>query len=1195
MFFTRCLNDLLETSQGQKILEAIELRRGTWLTGVWGASRAYVAGALISRLRRSGLIVCLNEEQALAVHDELRFFLQGFASLSRPGETSEYHVKYPAQLDPGTDPLVYFPAISVEGVEAVNREHGKNIERLLILGRLAAGEPMIVVTSLPALLQKQVAPEALLGASIDLKIDRDYPLDQLCASLLRLGYRREASVEEPGQFCVRGGIVDIAPPDRDAPLRLEFFGDALESLREFDPSTQKSLQPLQAAAVMPFHELILEDAIRVAGLKRLAEKGKLKPAQRKSLVDKLAETRHFGGLDHLMPYFYPDCTLFDYFEQLPQPPLVFLDQPQAWRDTRVRLADEALEVQIKRAELGQAFPDANDFYMPFDELEKKLRPLPRLAMSLLPHSMGEFKDLHPLGLTFKSLSITPSDPQSVRNEAMVWMSQGARIVAACHTHGDLTRLKAYLEERQLPCRELGSDDDTDSLISGEIGLCLGRVEKGFWNQDARLALVSDHEILRRSAVQAPRVYRHRYKGLKGARKIESFAELKAGDYAVHLRHGISLFRGVTRLVIEEHAKDFVFLEYADNEKLYVPVDQVNLVQKYLGGEEQPRLHKLGAATWQNQQEKVKKSVAELAQQLLKLYAQRQVAQAPSSGPDSSEQKTFEESFPFEETEDQLRAIEDCKRDLESRKPMDRLLCGDVGFGKTEVALRAAFKAVMAGQQVAVLVPTTILAQQHYSTFLERLADFPVKLGLLSRFRSPKEIKETIESLEKGSLDIVVGTHRLLSQDVKFKRLGLIVVDEEQRFGVAHKERLKNLRASVGVLSMSATPVPRTLHFSLSGLRDMSMIETPPLDRLPVRTYVLEENEGILRDAIQNELKRQGQIFFVHHRVKDIEKVAERLRALVPEARVAVAHGQMPKHDLEKAMVEFLGRAHDVLVATTIIESGLDIPNVNTIIINHSENFGLSQLYQLRGRVGRSGRQAYAYLFYPKGRALPEVAEKRLAAMEEFTDLGSGFKVAMRDLEIRGVGNILGPEQHGHVAAVGFDLYCHLLQEAVAKLKGEDVEPDRTPILELDMDAYLPETYVEDARQKMDWYKRLSNVETFDELADLRHEMKDRYGIAPMPAQSLIDAVEIRVWARELGLSQVVSKPDQIILRWFDDRLPGGKFATDLMARFKENIRFLVGPPPGLALKIKPGQALAALRSLLPQLKPYVKISSRELA
>jgi transcription-repair coupling factor (superfamily II helicase) len=1189
MLFEKVFDEFLAQAPMRAALERLRAGRGAWLSGVWGAGRAFTAAAMLRDLRQPTAIFCMDEDSALELYEELRFFMQGFPSLADPGQASEFTVKYPTLLDPGKDPLVYFPALEFGSVDSVNREHGKSIERLLILRRLAAGEPLVLVSTLQALLQKLPSPEAVLGASLSLKKGGSYAREELVGSLLRLGYRREASVEEPGQFNIRGGIVDVAPPDMDYPWRLEFDGDLLESLRSFDPASQKSLASGEQLDLMPFQELILDEAGREEGINRL-QKLPLKKEILAHWVQEIREQRSLGQ-NWLLPLFFPETSLCDYLKCLDSKPLIVLDQPHQWSDAATSLLEAMEDVSERRKEQGLPFPQAAQMLTEIPAIFKNLRAYPCLGFSLLGHSFHELGDLQGGGLTFKSLNLSPGDTGMLMNEVLLWTSQGRRVLVACHSQGELMRFKDLCDEKKLVSRPLASAQDWESLNEGELGLMLAKIERGFASSEAKLVLVSDQEIFRRNTLKTPRVYRHRYKGLK-SRKIESFSELKEGQAAVHVKHGIGIFRGMARLNIEGFDKDFVCLEYAEREKLYVPVDQVNLVQKYLGGDENPKLHKLGGYAWAAAQEKVKKSVAELAAELLKIYASRQVASSAGTGPDSKWQKEFEASFPFEETEDQLRAIEEIKRDMESKKPMDRLLCGDVGFGKTEVALRACFKTVMSGQQAAILVPTTVLCQQHFTNFSERLQDFPVKIGMLSRFRTQKEQKAVVEGLKEGTIDLVVGTHRLLSQDIVFKRLGLIVVDEEQRFGVAHKERLKKLKTQVGVLAMSATPVPRTLHFSLSGLRDMSLIETAPLDRLPVRTYVLEDNQEIMREALLQELSRKGQVFFVHNRVKDIEKVAERLRTLIPEASIAVAHGQMPKDELERVMVEFFGRAHDILVATTIIESGLDIPNVNTIIINHAEDFGLSQLYQLRGRVGRSERQGYAYLFYPRSRSLPEVAEKRLAAIEEFTELGSGFKVAMRDLEIRGVGNILGPQQHGHVAAVGFDLYCHLLNEAVANLKGEEIQPDRTPALQLDLEAYLPENFIDDPRQKMEWYKRLAAIETREQLHEAEAELKDRYGEIPRQASNLLEVVEIRLWALDLGLAEITQKSSQIAFRYFEDCMPPESFVSEMMLRFKDKIRFLAGPPPGFVLQTAAGQSGQVLKSLLPQMKRHVKVTAR---
>jgi transcription-repair coupling factor (superfamily II helicase) len=1195
MFFDPWFKRLYDKQLDESARRALAEGRMPLFTGAWGAARSWLAAALLAKWRRPAVIVCQDEAAALNLVEELSFFLQGFPSLSDPSKAEQMQVKYPTVLDPGSDPLVYFPGWETGAADAVNREHGRSVERLLVLRRLARGEALILVTHLEALVQAAPAPDALIAAELSLSLGRDYPLDELAKSLVRLGYRREAAVEEPGQFAIRGGLLDLAVPDRDHPVRCEFFGDTLEQLRPFDPATQRSVDageaPLQRLDVMPFHELLLDSQLRRAGLDRVLADTSLKKEARLRWHEQIKDQDHFGGWDWLLGYFFPGVSLLDYLDCWTGKPLILMDQPHAVAENLAALRQAHKAVAQRRHDSGLLYPDVDAALLPEADLLKRLRALEVVGFSLLAHGAEGWRPPQQIPIAFKNLDLNAGDLGALERELTVWLGRGWQVLLAAHNHGELTRLKLALTERGLGGPEF-SGAGLENSFEGPA-FTLGHVERGFAAPELGLVLISDQDALRREAVKGA-VYRHRFKGLKGARKIESFAELKAGDHAVHVDHGICLFQGVMRLNVDGYDKDFVCLEYADKEKLYVPVDQVDKVQKYLGGDEHPRLHKLGSATWESQREKVKKAVAEMAEELLKLYARRQVAETAGVGPDSAWQAAFEESFPYEETEDQLKAIEDIKGDLQSRKPMDRLLCGDVGFGKTEVALRAAFKAAASGSQVAVLVPTTILASQHYATFAARLQGFPLKLGLLSRFRSPKEQKATIAALAEGSVDIVVGTHRLLSKDVVFKRLGLLVIDEEQRFGVAQKEKLKALRSSVHVLAMSATPVPRTLHFSLGGLRDMSLIESAPLNRRPVRTYVMEEDSALMRESILQELKRGGQVFFVHHRVKDIEKVAERLRVLVPEAHVAVAHGQMPKEDLEQVMEQFVGKAHDILVATTIIESGLDIPSVNTIIVNHAEDFGLSQLYQLRGRVGRSSVQAYCYLFYPKNRSLPEVAEKRLAAIEEFTELGAGFKVAMRDLEIRGVGNILGPQQHGNVAAVGFDLYSHLLGEAVARLKGEDVEADLTPTLTLDQDAYIPQAYIADERQRLDWYKRLSAVEGHGDLHAMEAELADRYGEAPGPLKSLLEVVAVRVWARHLGLKEVVQKGGQIVLRFWEDRVPKPEFAEAMLRTWGKKVRFLPGPPPGVVFSVAPGQGPTALKSLLPSVERYAILSGREL-
>jgi transcription-repair coupling factor (superfamily II helicase) len=1176
----------------ESVVRFLDEGQSLWASGVWGAARSFVAAALLARLRRPGLFICNGESEAASLAEELRFFLQGFPSLSDPSRKSVFHEKLPTLVDPETDPLVYFPAYGLSAIEAVGGDDSATTERLLILNRLAAGEPLFVVCSRQACTQALVPAEVLLPSTLVFEKGREYSLEQAGKSLLRLGYLRESMVEEAGQYSVRGGILDLYPPNREKPIRLEFEGDRLDNLREFDPATQRSSEELARLSVLPVHEVILDEDLRKAGIEKILGSGQQADA-RLQAVERLRDATRFAGQQWLAPIFYPRQTLFDYLSNLDQKPFLVVDQPQQIQEALEKDRDDADRVGTLRKSQGQLFPKAEELYLDWKGFHAQVSRFPCLYTSLLAHTLPEFKRVNTKALTFKSHDITRGDLGLLTSELLVWLSRRDQVVVVSQTHGDLQRFGDLLARENYRPEELKEGHGPEVLGEASVGLSLAKLEKGFFSPTLGLVLLSDQEVFPRAAVQAPRVYRRRA-AVKGARPIESFAELKQGQFAVHVDHGIGIFRGILRLNVEGHDKDFVCLEYQDAEKLYVPADQVNLVQKYLGGDEAPKLYKLGGTSWASVREKVKESVTLLARELLETGAKRQVAEIAGFGPDTAWQKTFEETFPFTETDDQLKAIEEVKRDLEGRKPMDRLLCGDVGFGKTEVALRAAFKAVMAGYQVAVLVPTTILAQQHYNTFTSRLADFPVRVAMLSRFKSGKEQKQIVQALAEGRVDLVVGTHRLLQKDIAFKKLGLMVIDEEQRFGVAHKERLKKFRAQVEVLAMSATPIPRTLHFSLSGLRDMSVIETPPLDRLPIRTYVLEDNQAILREAILQELRRGGQVFFVHNRVRDIERVAEKLRALVPEAHVAVGHGQMDKHELEKVMLEFLGKAHDVLVATTIIESGLDIPNVNTILINHSEDFGLSQLYQLRGRVGRAERQAYAYLFYPKDRSIPEVAEKRLAAIEEFTDLGAGFRVAMRDLEIRGTGNILGPQQHGHVAAVGFDLYCHLLNEAVAQLKGQPIKQERTPSLQLDLDAYIPETYLPDPRQKMELYKRLAAVEEEKELEALEAEVADRFGPPVAQVSALFEAVQIRLWAKKLGLGEVVQKGNQVTLRFFAETDPGAGFVARVLEAHRGRVRFLPGPPPGLQFQA-PEPGLSWLKRLLPGMAAYVNIPVQELA
>ncbi|HXE72827.1 MAG TPA: transcription-repair coupling factor [Candidatus Nitrosotenuis sp.] len=979
--------------QFQKLLDLLGRQRSVTCRGVIRAARACLAAGLRHNLEGPILWVAPSADHAERLSADLGVLLPDTEVLLFPErETPE---------EGAADPL-----------------------RMAVLAALHMGRSPLVVAPVKALLQTTVRAEQLQRGRILLKRGDRVDLGTLVAILAADGYRRVPMVERRGEFSVRGGILDIFPVTGD-PVRLELFGDELESMRRFDRDTQRSVEAVEQVVLLP--------------------------------------AREEGG-----------SSLADY---LPPGSLACLEEPS----------------QLKLHALEWAQEEGGSTFSP--DLEQLLARQRRLLLTT-------WEEVEGLEMPFEVQPVLPERIEGLLKALPAWLAEHHRVVILTRQH---RRLQEILEDAGHP------PGTNPVLLPGSLteGLRL-RLPDGAW-----LEVLTDHEI-----VGTPRRRRPTRQVDRGS--LIHLDELTPGDTVVHLQHGIGRYQGVKSLEIQGIKRDFLQLEYARGDKLYVPVEQLDLVQKYQGLEDRgPSLSRLGGQEWARTRRKVRQAAQEIAQELLRLYAARETAQGHAFPPDSPWQEEMEEAFPWQETPDQHRAIEEVKGDMEKPRPMDRLVCGDVGYGKTEVALRAAFKAAMESKQVAVLVPTTVLAHQHYQSFRERLAPFPVRVELLSRFRSAREQRQVVEGLSRGEVDVVIGTHRLLSADVRFHDLGLLVIDEEHRFGVRHKEAIKKMRQNVDVLTLSATPIPRTLHMALSGVRDMSLIQTPPEDRQPIKTYLFESHPDIIRAAITRELAREGQVYFVHNRVQGIERLAQDLRRLVPQARVAVAHGQMDEDRLEQVMMEFYEGEHDVLVCTTIIESGLDIPNVNTILINNAHTFGLAQLYQLRGRVGRSAQQAYCYLLYPPTRQLTEEAEKRLETIKDFTHLGAGFQIALKDLEIRGAGDLLGAEQSGHVAAVGFELYCQMLSEAVAELRGEPVEePPPSPVLEIPVPAVLPDSYIEESRQKVALYKRLAGVRRREELEAIAEELRDRYGPLPPQARNLLALVDIKLKCLELEIPAI---------------------------------------------------------------------------
>ncbi|MZP29297.1 transcription-repair coupling factor [Heliobacterium undosum] len=1130
-------------------------KRGRRQQAVFGLAASQRTALMATMARRSGHPLCVvthSIQQARRIAEDLQALLPDEEVLS-------------------------FPATEVMPYEVLTSSHELLAQRLEVLSRLARREPVTVVTTIDALMKKLVPPAVMAEGDLEFAVGSRVELGHIQERLHYLGYQRTPMVEAPGQYSLRGGILDVYPLTQSLPARIEFFDDEIDSIRLFDLETQRSKEKQDRYAVGPAREMLLATETLAQGRRelekeaaaareRLLKSGCQEAAARlqakiDSYLEQLDEGIWVEGLEQFQNFFYPDqVTLFGY---LHPETIVFWDEPTRLKESAEAKEQEISETFVHLLEAGSALPVQRSVYVHYSDLAGELAGHMVIHLALLAKKIERVtvedtiqfsaKNMHPF---LGKLDMLAEELKNYKKRRMAVL-----ILAASTVRRDRIRdaLRDYgVEAQSVP----GIDAE---LHPGTVAVGVGQLEAGFELVQARLALITDFEIFGRE--KRPRKPR---KSAREGQKIDTFVDLALGDYVVHVNHGIGRYMGVEKLDVGGVHKDYLVIRYAGEDRLYVPTDQVHLIQKYVGAEGvAPKLYRLGGNEWHKVKQKVKDSVRELAGDLLKLYAARESKPGFAYTPDTLWQKEFEEAFPYEETPDQVRSIAEVKTDMEKAKAMDRLLCGDVGYGKTEVAIRAAFKAVQDGKQVAILVPTTILAQQHYNTFRERFSGYPVRVDVLSRFRSPKEQKVSLEGLKSGEVDIVIGTHRLVSNDVAFKELGLLIIDEEQRFGVAHKEKIKHLKENVDVLTLSATPIPRTLHMSLVGLRDMSIIETPPEDRYPVQTYVVEYNPELIREAVRRELNRGGQVYYVRNRIEDLDRIARDLGALVPDARIVVGHGKMREDQLEQVMLDFLEGEYDILVCTTIIETGLDIPNVNTLIVDGADLMGLSQLYQLRGRVGRSNRLAYAFFTYRKDKVLTEVAEKRLHAIREFTELGSGFKIAMRDLEIRGVGNLLGPEQHGQMASVGFDLYCRLLEEAIQELKGAKPEEAPETFVEIRVDAFIPDDYMADSSSKVQFYKRLLAARTVDQVEALEEEMEDRFGDLPEPVENLVRLSRIKAYGQQAGVSAVQQEKEELRIRFFPHAKVEAKAISALVQHLGRKVNF--SATGGFEIRIKPGR------------------------
>ncbi len=1046
--------------------------------------------------------------------------------------------------------------------------HGNAIvrDRLKVLRRLIEKKEATIILSLEGGMDRLLPLQMIKDRILTVNTSSTIKLTQFSEDLVHLGYERQAQVESPGDFAVRGGIIDIFPLTEDAPYRIELWGDEIDSIRTFDVSSQRSIEQVEELVIYPAAEIIPDEATLMAGIRKLeAEEKQYYKALRdqfkteeaarihqiiQEFKDKLETYQGSVALESYINYFFDQTMSFlQYFDT--EDTIFFLDEPGRLAEKGEAVELEFREGMIGRIEKGYILPGQTDVIYGYKEAMGMLANRTSILISTMEVKNNFYSPKHKYAFTVQTVASYHNNFDILIKDLERWKKNKYRVILLSGSRTRAMRLSEDLRDFNLSA--FYSEDMDRILQSGEIMVAYGNLRRGFEYPLIKLVVISESDIF------GSEKKKKRKKSTYEGNKIQSFTELTPGDYVVHENHGLGIYKGIEKIEVDKITKDYIKIEYGGGGVLYVPATGLDVIQKYSGQEgRKPKLNKLNSIEWKNTKAKVRGAVQEVAKELVELYAQRQEKIGFEFGPDTVWQKEFEEAFPYDETEDQLLAIEATKRDMESKRIMDRLICGDVGYGKTEIAIRAAFKAVSYGKQVVVLVPTTILAQQHYNTLVQRMMDFPVSIDVLSRFRSSAEQKKTLERLKKGSLDIIVGTHRVLSSDVKFKNLGLLIVDEEQRFGVTHKEKIKQMKKDIDVLTLTATPIPRTLHMSLVGIRDMSVLDEPPVDRLPIQTYVLEHNDEIIREAIHRELARDGQVYYVYNRVNGIEEVASNVAKLCPEANVAFAHGQMNERTLEKIMFEFISGEIDVLVSTTIIETGLDISNVNTMIIDDADRLGLSQLYQLRGRVGRSNRTAYAFLMYRRDKMLKEIAEKRLHAIKEFTELGSGFKIAMRDLEIRGAGNLLGAEQSGHMEAVGYDLYCKMLNEAVKSMKGVESAFEETyeTTVEMDMDAYIPATYIKNEIQKLDIYKRIAEIVNEEEMMDMQEELTDRFGDMPTAVNNLLNIALIKAICHNLYIVQLIHKDNEVKLIMYPKAKLAVEKIPELMLKYQNNLKLM---------------------------------------
>lgn len=1138
---------LLKLNEYEQVRDCLSQKKTCQVTGCSDSQLAHFITGLSDGYRQK-VIVTFSALKAKEIYDDIKGF---------------------------TDDVVMYP--SKDFIFFSADVHGNLIlqQRLEFIEKIVEDKPFTVIVTADAFMDKIQPLDKIKDNYLEISEGSVIEQDALKKKLVKMGYEAVEQVDSPGQFAIRGSIIDIYTLTDEVPYRIDFWDDEVDIIKSFEIENQRSIENLESIKIYPATEYFFTEEEIKAGLDKIKlelnktvekfrKKFKTEEAHRlKTTVEEFItnmEINPFGvSIDSYVNYFSDSLTsLLEYFDN----PIFFIDEPKRVLEQLNAVNGEFKDSMTNRLEKGYVLPGQTDVLWNKERITDKINSYTKVVFTAIAQKVSVFDTEDFVEVDARNISPYNNKFEMLVEDLKRYKKQKYSVLLVTTS---VTRGQRLAEDlRDFGISAFYEKDDTREVNPGEVMIISGRLRKGFTYPMVKFVAISDTDIF--GERKKKRRKKHGYSGSN----ISSFSDLNIGDYVVHENHGLGIYRGIEKVEVDHVVKDYIKIEYAGGSNLYILATQLDMIQKYADSEaKKPKLNRLGGQEWNKTKSKVKKAVAEIAKELVELYAIRQNGQGYAFSSDTEWQKEFEEMFPFEETDDQLNAINEVKKDMESTKIMDRLICGDVGFGKTEIAIRAAFKAIQDNKQVAYLVPTTVLAQQHYKTFKQRFKDFPVRVEMLSRFRTKSNIDQNIRDLKKGYVDIVIGTHRLLSKDVKFKDLGLLIIDEEQRFGVKHKEQIKELKNNVDVITLTATPIPRTLHMSLIGIRDMCVMEEPPQDRMPIQTFVMEYNEEIARDAINRELARGGQVYFVHNRVQDIADMAASVQNMVPDANVAFAHGQMSERQLEEIMYDFVNGDIDVLVSTTIIETGLDIPNANTIIIHDAERMGLSQLYQLRGRVGRSNRMAYAFLMYSRNKMLTEVAEKRLGAIRDFTELGSGVKIAMRDLEIRGTGNLLGAQQSGHLEAVGYDLYCKMLNQAIEVLKGETPEEDFETKIDLMCDAFVPASYIKNETLKMDIYKRIAGIETDEEYEDMQDELIDRFGDIPSQVENLLQVVLLKAAAHKVYITEISGTKDKMkIMMWNQAKIDVERIPI-LVREYKGRLKFVTGDTPYFVYSPKP--------------------------